>query len=215
MARPRKGSLLDAIWREKMHVEADALESAPNHVRMRYRHIWEPPRVLMAELERLPAGLLALWAESPTGHLVYTHTESRYVPGKVFWKDARERQHLLESVAYIGVVDLVTDLPKAMRAVCRLCDHLMGNGAIGRTGFFSDGQGQNDALCQAAQRFLRVYALGYACDTFPCENAQDYLAYTWVAYLYEPQQLNVIDPLVYRLYRHTLMAEAFWARMLG
>lgn len=198
-------SVLRAIWRDKMHVEARALELSPPEVRDGFEHIWEPADLLMADLEALPEGLLRIWRDGPRGHLVFTHGPSLYRPGPRPWRDTT-----LESVCYVSMADLCGDKAKAMLAVLTLIDHLLGSWAVGGGPLLSDGGGVSAELAEVGRRFLEIHTLGYGHEELAVSKPGDYFAHTLWLYLQDPRRLNVLDPQVYKLYRNTLMREGFW-----
>jgi len=204
MLLEEKRSALRAIWRDKMHVEPRALQLVPAHVARSYEHIWQPAELLMAELEALPLGLLRLWQGSERGHVVFTHRPSGYQPGRQPWRDAT-----LESVCYLSLTNLREDKRHAMLALFNLLDHLLGSDGLEGKPWLSDGGGTTPALRDVGARFARIYALGYGRAEL-AETAHDYLAQTLWLYLHDARQLNVLDPLVHKLYRNTLMHEGFW-----
>lgn len=197
--------VLRALWREKLHVEPTALDLAPAAIAASYAHIWQPAEVLLAELEPLPAGLLSFWLGAPRGHVVLTHQASCYRPGPQPWHAGT-----LESVSYVSVVDLRRDKAAAIGVVLNLLDHLWGGWAAVGQPYLSDGAGVSAALSSVGQRFVELYALGYGRESLGADSARDYLARTLWLYLHDPQRLNVLDPLLCKLYRHTLLNPAFW-----
>jgi len=200
-----KRSALRAIWRDKMHVEPRTLQLVPAHIARSYEHIWQPADVLMAEIEVLPLGLLRVWQGSERGHLVFTHRPSGYQPGQQPWRDTS-----LESVCYLSLADLREDKGRAIRAVFNLLDHLLGSEALEGGLWLSDGNGLTPALREVGARFAKIYALEYGRAELGAKTAHDYLAQTLWLYLHDAGQLNVLDPLVHKLYRNTLMDEGFW-----
>lgn len=208
MIGEEKKRVLRAIWRDKMHVEPTALELSPPDVLSRFAHIWEPFEVLSSDLEAFPLGLLRTWQRSTRGHLIFTHRATRYQPTAHPW-----RGQMIESVCFLSLSDLCANRKRALLALINLFDHLLGSDAQEGQPWLSDGAGINQALREVSRRFVEVYALGYGKRELGGETARDYLAQTLWAYMYAPQRLNVLDPLVYRLYRHTLMSEDFWLRM--
>jgi hypothetical protein len=205
MSIEAKRQVIRALWRDKMHVEATALELSPAAVRASFEHIWQPAELLVAELEVFPEGLLRIWQEATRGHLIFTHRASLYVPGVQPW-----RSGTLESVCYISLADWHQDRGSAMRALFNLFDHLLGSAATAEGLWLSEGGGITPALREVGVRFKQVYALGYGREELDVHTAHDYWAHTLWLYLTEPQRLNILDPLIYRLYHHTLMDEAFW-----
>lgn len=209
-----KEGLLRALWRDKMHVEARALELAPAAVRRSYEHAFHPTELVLEGLRAFPEGLLRLWWTCPRGHLVFTHLPSRYAPGPQPWRD-----DTLTAVAYVSIVELRQDPPAVWRALLELVDHLLGGACDEARPRFSQGAGITPQLAEVAQRFTEIAALGYAARDLGAEDAAqdaaqdaaEYLTRTLWLYLREPRRLNVLDPLAYRLYHGTLMAEDFWA----
>lgn len=208
MIGEEKKRVLRAIWRSKMHVEPTALELSPPDVRSRFAHIWEPSQVLGSDLEVFPLGLLRTWQRSARGHLIFTHRATRYQPETHLWHG-----RTFEGVCFLSVSDLCASRKRALLALMNLFDHLLGSDAQEGQPWLSDGAGINYALREVGRRFIEVYALGYGKRELGVETARDYLAHTLWAYLHDPRRLNVLDPLVYRLYQHTLMSEGFWRRM--
>jgi hypothetical protein len=205
MSSEEKARILRAIWREKMHVEPRALELSPSHVSHSYEHVWQPAELLLVDLETLPAGLLRFWQECSRGHVVFTHQSSGYQPGPQPWRDGT-----LESVCYLSLTDLHEDKRTAMLALSNLLDHLLGSKAREGDPWLSDGSGANAALREVGVRFAQVFALGYGQAELGARTAHDYLARTFWMYLHEPDRLNALDPLVFKLYRNTLLREEFW-----
>ena len=201
-----KDALLRALWRDKMHVAPRALDLAPAAVRRSYEHIFQPVEIVLADLRALPAELLRLWRDCPRGHAVFTHEDSRYAPGPQPWRDGT-----LESVAYVSIVALRQDPEAAWVSLLHLVDHLLGGACDAARPRFSEGAGITPALEDAARRFQEIVGLGYAAEDAPIEDARSYFAHTLWLYLRDPRRLNVLDPLSYRLYHGTLLAESFWA----
>jgi len=205
MSATAKQRILRAIWRDKMHVEKRALELSPPQVRDAFEHIWQPAELLMQDLEELAAGMLRTWQESERGHLVFTHRPSRYCPGPQSW-----RQGTIESVCYLCLADLALEKMRAMLPLFNLLDHLMGSEAKAGEPWLSDGSGISPALGEAGERFARIHTLGYGLTDLGVTTAHDYFAHALWLYLRDPRRLNVIDPLTFKLFRHTLMREGFW-----
>ena len=198
----QKQAILRALWRDKMHVERQALTLSPPAVRARYEHIWEPATLLLEELRLFPLGMLRLWWDGPAGHLVFTHRASHYVPGIQLWQEQR-----LEGVCYLSLGELASERERAMGALFALWDHLLGSGALAEQGYFSAGKGLTPTLHKLAQRFVHIHRLGYGHEATGAKNSQEYFCRTLWLYLRAPRQLNTIDPLVFKLYRHGLMQE--------
>jgi hypothetical protein len=199
--------VLRAIWRDKMHVEPTALDLSPRSVRERYPHIWAPADTLSRLLTPLPVGLLTLWRDAEAGHVVFTHTPSRYAPGPQPWRDG-----VLPSVCYLSVGELLDDPRRALETWLRLLDHLLGSGAQAEEGWFSRGVGLTDPLQEAARRYVQIEALGYGHQELGAHEPADYFVRTLSLYLEDSRALSVLDPPLFKLYRSTLMDDGFWAR---
>ncbi len=203
--RQARRSVLQALWRDKLHVEKNALERSPAEVSARYAHVWEPAQLWLEALEALPLGLLRLWAEEPRGHLVFTSQPSGYAPGALTWQGQP-----LEGVCWLSLADVRHNSRRAMRTTLALLDHLLGSRAVPEGPWFSQGAGCTPRLRSVAERFVALYALGYGAEELEAVDARSYLSHTLELYLTLPQRLNVLAPQVYRLYRSTLMREAWW-----
>jgi len=207
MAVHEKQRVLRAIWRDKMHVEPRALDLSPPAVQGAFEHIWQPAELLMKDLEHLPTGMLRTWRDCDRGHLVFTYRASRYCPGPQAW-----HRGTIESVCYLSLADLAQDEKNAMVTLFDLLDHLLGSTAKAGEPWLSDGVGISEALHEVGRRFVRVCTLGYGLSELGVETPHEYFAHTLWLYLHDSRRLNVIDPLVYKLYRQTLMRERFWPR---
>ena len=200
--------MLRAIWRDKMHVEARALDLSPRGVQKHFPHIWQPAEDLLARLQPFPLGFLSTWGASQRGHVVFTHRPSVYRPKSESW-----RESTLQGVCYLALADVLGDGEPALAQVCALFDHLLGSDCAEDGPWLSDGAGINDSLRQLGRRFQRIHSLGYGNKELGTESPRAYFCRTLWLYLRDPGRLNVLDPLVFRLYRHGLMAEAFWRRV--
>ena len=198
--------VLRALWRKKMHVEADALERSSPRFQAAFETIWGPADRLRDGLVELSVGLLGFWLDAPGGHVVFTHRESAYVPGTQEW-----RGQTLEGVCYLSVADVVPTIEPALPAFVAMLDHLLGSLGRGDGGCFSGGEGASESLAMAAERFVRAYALGYGAAELGSADAVAYLTDALALYLRDRAALNAIDPLVERLLAQTLMNEAFWS----
>jgi len=203
-----KRRILRAIWRDKMHVDKEALDLSSAAVRQAYEHIWAPADQLMAQLCYLPAGLLSLWQASARGHLVFSHRPSSYLPGPQPWRDRS-----LDGICTLCLAELVRDEPTPWWALYRLFDHLMGSDGDDGGLWLSDGAGITPELAAVGQRFQRIQQLGYGHEELDVSSTHGYFARTLHLYRREPRRLNVLDPQVERLYRSTLMQEKWWATL--
>jgi len=203
-----KKQVLRAIWRDRMHVEPDALQHSSSRIQERYEHVWQPVEEWSSQLTALPLGLLDLWHRSGRGHLVFTHERTAYVPDHVGWRDTT-----LSGVCYLCVADLQDDWLQAMSAQGCLLDHLMGSGLVPGGAWLSDGGGLNAALAEVAQRFRDIHALAYGVEELAAPTAREYFARGLATYIHNPGWLNVLDPLLFKLFRGTLMSESAWQRL--
>ena len=200
-----KETVLQALWRDKMHVASRAFELSPPFVQDHFEYALEATDVLLDELRPFPTGLLELWQDTHRGHVVVTHRPSDYRPGPQSWRDGQ-----LESVCYVSLGDLCEDKKRAMVAVFHLLDHVWGSwGAAGEL-WLSDGGGVTERLERVGQRFVKIQALGYGHEELGVSSAHDYFAHGLWMYFQARQRLNVLDPLLEKLYRGTLLRENLW-----
>jgi len=223
--RPAKGdvlshdaeSLLRAIWRSQMHVEPRLLETLPPSVARALEHIWEPAEILLTDLKRFPLGLLRLWQASERGHIVFA-AEGPFIyrPGPQVWQGRRDGPvYEWEGVCLISVAEAkVGQKPEAWMPLLRFFDHLLGNCAQGDGGWFSEGCGISTPLARAAARFVELEALHYGHEALQATSAGDYFARTLWLRAMDRSRLNVLDPLLCKLYDTTLFDPAFWRRAL-
>ena len=203
----RRERLLRALWREKLHVDREALQRSPATVRERYEHIWAPADHLLARLEPLPDGLLSQWLASERGHLLLSHAASAYAPGHQEW-----RGHTFGGLTTIALSDLADETEALWRTLLALLDHLLGSDGKADNPWLSDGAGINAALRDVGRRFQQIAALGYGHTALGIDTPHGYFSATWALYLRDPATLNRLDPLAERLYRGTLMSDAWWRR---
>lgn len=201
-----KHRILDALWRDKMHIEPQALDMSlqlcDSHGQMR-----SPFQRLRPYLVSLPTGLLGFWHASPRGHLVYTHRGSQYASGAQIWQE-----RAFEGLCFLSVRDLVVAPEAALEALCAMLGHLLGSHGDPLGPEFADGAGVIPSLSGAAAIFLRIHDLGYGHEVLGATSAREYLARSWAVYLTDPRRLNVVDPRVFKLFHDILMNERFWAQ---
>lgn len=200
-----KRSVLRALWRDKLHVEKDALAHSPAEVASAYAHVWEPAQVWLEALQALPLGLLRLWAEGARGHLLFASQPSGYAPGVQDWQGQR-----LEGLCRLSLADVRGNTRRAMWTTLALLDHLLGSQAAPDGPWFSQGAGITPSLRAAAERYVALYSLGYGAEELEAPDAATYFAHSLELYLTLPRRLNVLAPQVYRLYRSTLLRESWW-----
>jgi hypothetical protein len=203
-----KQHLLRALWRAKMHVDKEALALSPARVWARYEHIWAPAEELMSQLVALPLGLLQLWQSSERGHLLFGHASSAYLPGPQAWRDTT-----LDGVCRLCLAELADQADAPWWTLWNLFDHLLGSDGRANEPWLSDGAGTCAALAEVGARFQRIHQLGYGHQELGVMSAHDYFARTARLYQRDPLRLNVLDPQAERLWRATLLDEAWWARL--
>lgn len=207
MGTDEKQRVLRAIWREKMHLEPHVWELVPPSVRAAYAHPWQPAERLFDLLQPWPLGLLRAWQVSRRGHIVFGRLPSHYQPGPFPW-----REETLEGVCHISLQELLQEETQVLLALFHMLDHLLGSDGAPEGPWLSEGAGITPALAGVGARVAQSYALGYWQGALEVRDARDYFAQTLLLYLREPQKLNVLDPLLHKLYRRTLMNEEFWSR---
>jgi len=190
---------------EKMHVAPRALDLSAPEAQQRFAHVWAPLEELSSRLDRLPTGLIRFWLQQPTGHVVITHVASSYEPGEHPLKE-----QALRNVAYVGLSDLAQGSLEALVPVARLLDHLLGNGGTEAGPWLSERGGTSPALQKVGARVAGLFPLEHGFDVRARTDARAYFARSLALYCYDRRALNVADPLLERLLRTTLCAEAFW-----
>ncbi len=196
---------LERLKIDRLHVTARALELSPAAVQQHFKHIWAPLDDLSRQLRILPVGLIGFWLAQPGGHVIITHTPSRYDPGS----QTVERQ-VLHNVAYIRLSDLASAPLEALATVGHLLDHLLGSGGATEEPWLSEGGGVNLTLRQVGQRVRALFALGYGFDQAACGDVRSYFARSLALYLHDRRALNIADPQIERLLRTTILSGAFW-----
>lgn len=182
---------------DKVHVEPGAGASragAPTPLAL--------GRQLLEPLHPAPAGLLGCWARCPRGHAVISAAHEGYQPGE----QAVGRRRL-EAVAWIDV-DSLAGAARLAAPLAALFDHLLGSDLVTDGRRFSDGCGRSVAWAEAAGALLRQFALGYAPGLSSCAA---YFAWGLGEFLASPRTLQVVDPGLERLLRHTVFSAPFWA----
>lgn len=190
---------------ERMHLAPRALELSPAPVVKRFPRIWTPLDALSERLRNLPTDLVLFWLQQPGGHMVITHSSSRYEAG-----ECRLKRTALRNVAYVGLSDLAQGSLEALVPVAHLLDHLLGNGGAPEGHWLSEGGGVNAMLQEIGARIEDLFHLGHGFDAWACSGVRTYFARSLALYLHDRHTLNVADPLLERLLRTTLCADAFW-----
>ncbi len=190
---------------ERLHVAPRALDLSPPEAQRCFASVWAPLEVLSLRLKGLPTGLVRFWLRQPAGHVVVTHLTSRYEPGEHLLK-----HDVLCNVAYVGLPDLAQGSPDALVPVGHLLDHLLGNAGAGQGLWLSAGGGTSPALQEVGTRVAELFPLGHGFDAQARADVRAYFARSLALYWHDRRALNAADPLLERLLRTTLCADAFW-----
>jgi len=197
--------LLERLKIDRLHVAPRTLELSSAMAQERYSQLWAPLQDLARHLSPLPGGLLRFWLNQTGGHVVVTHLSSHYEPGEGQLKNAT-----LRNVAYVSASDLAGAPIEALAPVGSLLDHLLGNAGAELGAWLSEGGGVHSALHELGLRVVELFPLGYGFDAAACADARSYFARSFALYLHDRRRLNVADPLMERLFRASLLADAFW-----
>ncbi len=196
---------LQAIWRDRIHVQPGLLEALPRPIADLYMDVWAPARQLLQSLELLPVGLLERWACSDHGHILLTPRDVGYLPGPQPIPAAMRSRLLQEGqwqgLCQVAVLELASGAHSALDPVAHWLDHLLGSAGQAEGAWFADGAGATPTVAEWAARFQRIAARGYGCEVLGARTERDYFARTLWLYARASQELNVLDPPLYRLYR--------------
>nr|MBC7245382.1 hypothetical protein [Chloroflexota bacterium] len=196
---------LERLKVDRIHIAPRALERSPLEVQHHYSHIWAPLDELLGQLRIFPSGLARFWLQQPGGHVVLTQLPSGYVVG-----EQRLKQSMLLHVAYVRLSDWVNDPLEALVPIGHLVDHLLGSAGSEEGPWLSEGGGINPALQKVGASIVELFSLGYSFDAEACRDARTYFARSLALYLRDRRALNITDPVMERLLRTTLFADAFW-----
>ncbi|MFP3895346.1 MAG: hypothetical protein ACLFV5_00705 [Anaerolineales bacterium] len=201
-----KETILQALWRDRMHVTPRTFELSPPSAQERFEYALAATDVVLDLLRPFPTGLLRLWQDAPCGHVVVTHRPSAYRPGPQPWRDGH-----LESVCYLSLRDLgAEEQREAMVALFHLLDHIWGSRGVAGEPWLSDRGGVTKRLQRVGERFAKIQALGYGHAELGVSSAHDYFAHGLWLYFRARKRLNALDPLLEKLYRGTLLRENLW-----
>jgi hypothetical protein len=199
------GKMLERLKRDRLHVAPRAVELSSAVAQERYPQLWAPLQDLARQLSPLPNGLLRYWLKQPGGHVVVTHRASRYVPG-----EGRLKNMALRNVAYVSASDLAESPIDALAPIGSLLDHVLGSAGAEPGAWLSEGGGVHSALRELGLRVVELFPLGYGFDEAACADPRSYFARSFALYLRDRRRLNVADPLMERLFRASLLSDAFW-----
>ena len=204
-AAEEKQRVWRALWRAKMHLEPHVWSLVPPSVQAAYEHPWQPAERLFDLVRPWPLGLLRAWQDSRRGHVIFGRLPSQYRPGPLPW-----REETLEGVCHISLQELLQEETRVLLALFQMMDHLLGSDGAPDGPWLSDGAGITPALAAVGAQVAQSYALGYWQGALEVRDAHDYFAHTLWLHLHDPRRLNVLDPLLHKLYRRTLMNDTFW-----
>lgn len=190
---------------ERMHVAPRVLDLSSQQVQRRFPHVWAPLEELSSRLKGLPTGLVRFWLQQPTGHVVITHLASRYEPG-----EHQLKHHVLCNVAYVGISDLAQGSLEVLVSIGHWLDHLLGSAGAEEGLWLSQGGGASPVLQEVGAHVAELFPLGHGFDAQACTDPRTYFARSLALYWHDRRALNAADPLLERLLRTTLCADAFW-----
>jgi len=202
----RQSAALRALARAKLHLVPGALARVPTGIGERFASPWAPVGVLQMQLRPFPNGLLEFWAAQEQGHVLMDSVDRGYVPGVQPWG-----RRVLDGVAHMALPDLVTGSRRPLVLVGYLLDHLLGCREVAGGAWLSDGGGMTPRWREVGGRLQELVSLGYGLGESEDHDTHSYFAEGLAAYCHDRRQLNVIDPLLERLLRRTVMSESFWA----
>lgn len=151
--------------------------------------------------------MTAFLAGHRLGRLLVSH-RTAYIPGAI--------EIAGQTLTHVCLCDIrQLDTPFAgIWVVAQLLDHLLGCDGEPNGLWLSDGGGITPALQEVGRRVQELYVLGYGVDEESRRSPHQYLARSLAWYVTDRRALNVADPAVERLLKHTLMDERFWEEAL-
>jgi hypothetical protein len=209
MATHDREEALRRLKLSKIHLTPRLLERCPRRIAVQFDSVWAPVEGLAQLLHPLPTALLQFVAQLPRGHLVLTAGASSY---EAIVQLPRGQE--LEAVASVSLTDVVEEPLRALHMVGHLLDHLLGCQGDSQGGWLSDGLGFSPSWLEIGRQVLSRFELGHAIDPVAAASPRQYFARSVAWYVRDRHRLNVGDPLIERLLRHTLFSESFCQRTL-
>jgi len=214
---PQRGSMashchaeaLQRLKLSKIHLAPRLLERCPRHVAAQFDSLWAPVETLAERLRPLPTALVQFLTQIPRGHVVLTAGTSHY---EIVAQSLHGQQ--LEAVAFVSLTDLVEDPLCALEKVGHLLDHLLGCRGVPQGAWLSDGHGLSRPWMEMGGQVRALFELGHALEEMVAASPRQYFARSVAWYVQARRRLNVMDPLIERLLRHTLFNESFCRRTL-
>lgn len=203
MSTAEANTVLRALLREKIHVQANVLARLPSAEAAALHSPLDLGRLLLAPLATAPLGLLRFWADHARGHAVIAATQHGYVAG---WQQVGKLRY--DAVAWVAARRLLHETGLAA-PLAALFDHLLGSDAATDGPRLSDGVGRNTAWAEVGRTLAQQATLGYAPAAVAATPAA-YFAWGMAAYWQDARALSVQDPGLERLLRTTVFSETFW-----
>jgi len=210
----RKGSNLrsrtvedpwNLLRQRKCHLEKGLGSGLPASIYHSLKSLWEPVTIYSNILSPLPTLLVVLWANSPGGHLLFSGRDSEYLPEAVH-VGGRE----LTSVAVISVPQLIGHGEEPLMATGKLIDHLLGSLCVPGEPALTDGFSKLHPRLEEVGRTVReLWSLGYGPEWTEA-SPSDYFSWGFARFVLDRKSLNVADPLLEKLLRHTIFSDRFW-----
>lgn len=185
---------LQRLLADKLHVSPGASEHSPG----------KSLSDLVSCFRPLPNLLLRWWADHPRGHVVVDDTAPHgYVAGP-----QTEGSKTLENVVWLSA-EAAGNRSLVLAEAAYLLNHLLGcHGEMGGL-WLSDGGGLTDVWSQVGRRLHENFTLGYAPDA-AAVDPHTYFSWGLSTYMLDRRTLNMIDPLLERLLRTTILCNDFW-----
>ena len=193
------------LQQRKCHLEKGLSSALPPSVYRSLKSLWEPVQTFVKMLSPLPAPLVELWARVPNGHLLFSARPSAYEPNAVTVGD-----RMFVAVATIGIQQLIDAEIAPLIATGRLIDHLLGSYCEPGKPNLTDGSSVlGPEVSKLGLEIQELWRLGYGPDW--TENSPaDYFAWGFAEFIRDRKRLNVVDPLLEKLFRHKLFSAQFW-----
>ena len=198
------------LQQRKCHLGKGLSKSLPPAVYRSLKSLWEPVLVFVDMLSPLPGPLVELWAMVPNGHLLFSAGPSAYKPEAVAVGD-----RTLVAVATIGIQQLMNGEIEPLIATGRLIDHLLGSYCEPGRPKLTDGSSVlGDKVSAIGLEIQELWELGYGPEWVENTPA-DYFAWGFAEFIRDRKRLNVVDPLLEKLFRHKLFSVQFWETFRG
>ena len=152
----------------------------------------------------LPEVAIGWWAEQSHGHLLLT-TDDNSLASELFVNGKK-----LVSVARLPMAWLLAQPTRALAAILRPLDHLLGCGGREDGRWLSSGSGISLRWQRVGEQIAALFALGYGATEASRQDPRAYLAEGLALALGDRLLLNGQDPKLERLLGASLLADGFW-----